>query len=67
MLPRPAAIKGFSTQEILGEGRREGILTVIQYSETIATATANPDLIELGLDEMWGLPEHKDRLWEGVL
>lgn len=37
-------------------------MTFIQHSETIATATANSDLIELRLDERWGLPEHKEQV-----
>lgn len=33
-------------------------MTFVQHLETIGIATANPDMVELGLDERWVLPEH---------
>lgn len=32
-------------------------MTFVQHLETIAIVTANPDMVELGLDERWVLPE----------
>lgn len=33
-------------------------MTFVQHLETIGIATANPDMVELGFDERWVLPEH---------
>lgn len=33
-------------------------MTFVQHLETIGIATANPEMVELGLDERWVLPEH---------
>lgn len=46
--------------------KRRDSVTFIQHSET-AIATANPDLVELGLDEIRLVQSTRDKLWEGVL